>query len=163
VSGTEVPGQTPVVVTQDRDEWTGQAQPAVVRTLRHAVTSFAARAGVSGRALDDVRACVSEAVTNAIVHAFRDGRIPGTVTVRAESHDHELVIVVIDDGLGFGPRADSPGLGLGLATITALTDTMSVEAAASGGTALRMTFARTNPRNAAQAAQGRTALAEPSP
>jgi hypothetical protein len=40
---------------------------------------------------------------------------------------------------------------------------MSVEAAASGGTELRMTFARTNPRNAAQAAQSRTALAEPSP
>ena len=31
-----------------------------------------------------LRACVSEAVSNAVVHAFRDGRPAGTITVSAE-------------------------------------------------------------------------------
>jgi anti-sigma regulatory factor (Ser/Thr protein kinase) len=101
--------------------------------------------------LDDVGTCVSEAVTNAVVHAFRDGRAPGTVTVCAESDDDELTILVIDDGLGFAPRPDSPGLGLGIPTISALASTMTVRSALSGGTVLYMTFTPTNRGQGARA------------
>jgi anti-sigma regulatory factor (Ser/Thr protein kinase) len=133
-----------------RAEWSARAQPAVVRTLRHAVTAFAARAGLPAQTLDDVGTRVSEAVTNAVVHAFRDGRAAGTVTVRAESDDNELTILVIDDGLGFAPRTDSPGLGLGIPTIAALASTMTVRSALSGGTMLSMAFTRTDPGQAAR-------------
>jgi anti-sigma regulatory factor (Ser/Thr protein kinase) len=125
------------------DEWTGLAEPAVGREMRQSVTSFAADAGFVGTNLDDLRSCVSEAVTNAIVHAYRDGRTPGTIVVHAELFADELVITVDDDGAGFTPRTDSPGLGLGIPTIAALTASMSIGASTTGGTRVGMAFART--------------------
>ena len=94
--------------------------------LRHAAGAFAEDAGFSGMSLADVRACVSEAVTNSVVHAFRDGRAPGTVTLSVELSADELVCIVNDDGTGFRPRVDSPGIGLGLPTIAAATASMSL-------------------------------------
>ena len=84
-----------------------------MRELRHAAAQFAEGAGFSGARLDDVRACVSEAVTNVVVHAFAGARATGTVTVTAELDADELLLRVSDDGAGFRPRTDSPGLGLG--------------------------------------------------
>ena len=84
-----------------------------VRTARAAVSQFAARCGVHAA---DVALCVSEAVTNAVVHAFRDreGR-SGTIRVLAECTDGRMLRVSVeDDGVGVSPRSDSPGLGLGL-------------------------------------------------
>jgi anti-sigma regulatory factor (Ser/Thr protein kinase) len=56
----------------------------MVPDVRQSVTSFAADAGFVGPDLDDLGSWVSEAITNAIVHAYRDGRAPGTVVVHAE-------------------------------------------------------------------------------
>jgi serine/threonine-protein kinase RsbW/stage II sporulation protein AB (anti-sigma F factor) len=125
-----------------RDQWRGRAEPSVVAELRHAAGSFAQDAGFYGMALADVRACVSEAVTNSVVHAFRDGRAPGTVTLSAELSADELVCIVTDDGTGFRPRDDSPGIGLGLPTIAAATASMSLTPADRGGTRLCMAFTR---------------------
>jgi anti-sigma regulatory factor (Ser/Thr protein kinase) len=127
-------------MTASHREWSARALPESIRRLRDEVTGFAAEAGISGTALDDIRACVSEAVTNAIVHAFPDGRAPGTVRLVAELRADELVIRVIDDGIGFRPRSDSPGLGLGIPTITTLTASMSLAASRHGGTELCMAF-----------------------
>lgn len=127
---------------ESRGEWNVAAAPVAVRELRTEVAAFAARVGVSGSALDDIRACVSEAVTNVVVHAFRDRRSPGTIMVRAAMHTDKLIVIVIDDGIGFAPRTDSPGLGLGIPTIAAMTKSMSIAAPADGGTELCMTFDR---------------------
>ncbi len=54
------------MVSERADEWSGHAEPASVRDLRQSVTSFAAGAGFARSDLDDLRSCVSEAVTNAI-------------------------------------------------------------------------------------------------
>src|SRR4051794_16351110 len=124
-----------------RQEWRGKATPKTVGVLRQAVTDFAREAGVAGTALDDVRACVSEAVTNAVVHAYRDGREPGQVTMSAEAANQELRLIVTDDGIGFLPRNDSPGLGLGIPTIAGLSSSMSLTRPATGGTEVCMTFA----------------------
>ena len=125
-----------------RQEWSGRAEPSVVAQLRHAAGAFAQDAGFSGMALADVRACVSEAATNSVVHAFRDGRAPGTGRLSVELSADELVCIVEDDGTGFRPRVDSPGIGLGLPTIAAATASMSVTLADSGGTRLCMAFRR---------------------
>jgi anti-sigma regulatory factor (Ser/Thr protein kinase) len=124
-----------------REQWSGPAEASIVRELRHAVTAFAENGGFSGAGLDDVRACVSEAVTNAVVHAFA-GRATGMVTVTGELNGDELLLRVSDDGAGFRPRTDSPGLGLGIPTIAALADSMSVVVSDTGGTELCMAFAR---------------------
>jgi anti-sigma regulatory factor (Ser/Thr protein kinase) len=123
-------------------EWSAAARPLTVREMRHAVAAVAEGAGLSGSVLDDVRTCVSEAVSNAVVHAFPDGRAPGTITVRVEVHADELVVFVHDDGIGFRPRTDSPGLGLGVPTITALAHSMTITVAAGSGTEICMAFTR---------------------
>lgn len=83
---------------------------------------------------------VSEAATNAVLHAFV-GMPAGEVCVTAEAGPGELRVSVCDDGRGMQPRTDSPGLGLGLPTIGRLTTRMDVRAGADGrGTEVAMTF-----------------------
>ncbi|MDA0166816.1 ATP-binding protein [Solirubrobacter ginsenosidimutans] len=126
----------------DAQQWQAKAELSSVPTLPHAVSEFARTLGFQARTLDDLRTCVSEATTNAVVHAFRDGRKPGTIVVCAQASDNELVIRVSDDGTGFAPRTDSPGLGLGIPTIAAMATTMSIGVATTGGTEISMTFPR---------------------
>jgi CHAD domain-containing protein len=60
----------------------------------------------------DVSLAVSEAATNAVVHAYRESA--GHLHVRAHVDGAELIVVVADTGSGMAPRNDSPGLGLGM-------------------------------------------------
>ena len=102
--------------------WTAPATAESVAQLRQAVVDFAYEHGVTEPCLSDIRLAVSEAVTNAVMHAFR-GRADGTVTASVTMDDPEWVEVrVTDDGSGMAPRDDSPGLGLGLPLIRHLTD-----------------------------------------
>jgi anti-sigma regulatory factor (Ser/Thr protein kinase) len=75
-----------------------------------------------GASVADVALCVSEAVTNAVLHAFRDrGDGSGTIRVLAAcTGDGVLCVVVEDDGAGIlEPRLGRPGLGIGLALVLA--------------------------------------------
>ena len=90
--------------------------------------------------LDAVRLAVSEAVSNVIVHGYRDSG-NGAFTVAIEWEDGELRVSVRDDGCGMQPRADSPGSGLGLPLIANLAETFTVIAPPGGGTEVNMTFA----------------------
>jgi anti-sigma regulatory factor (Ser/Thr protein kinase) len=125
-----------------QNEWTCPAEPATVAHLRHALGEFAAGAGYSSGRVSDLRICVSEAVANSVVHGYRDGRVPGMITVCAQRTGEGLRVSVRDDGMGFVPRADSPGLGLGLPMIATLTSSMTIQDTPSGGTELCMAFAR---------------------
>lgn len=70
-------------------------------TVRHAVTEFAARAGLGGRALGDFVLAVNEIVTNAIRHGGGHGR------VRLWHRDREVGCEVSDSGPGgLSPRSD---------------------------------------------------------
>jgi anti-sigma regulatory factor (Ser/Thr protein kinase) len=86
---------------------------------------------------------VTEAVTNAVLHAYVDGA-PGDVRVVVCAESRRFVIVVRDWGRGMRPRADSPGLGLGLPVIARIADDLRVESAdgENAGTLIRMHFAR---------------------
>jgi anti-sigma regulatory factor (Ser/Thr protein kinase) len=114
------------------------ADSASVALARHSVADFARGQGADP---DDVALAVSEAVSNAIVHAFR-GREPGTIDIRAFADGAKLVVSISDDGVGVTPNPDSPGLGLGLALIGSLTE--GIELRRDGhGTTLVMRFPRT--------------------
>jgi serine/threonine-protein kinase RsbW/stage II sporulation protein AB (anti-sigma F factor) len=122
--------------------WTAPAAPASIGRLRAAVVQFAADAGFSREVLGDVRLAVSEALTNAVVHGYRDDA-KGELSVCARlARADRLEVVVEDDGIGLQPRLDSPGLGIGLPTIATLAAESTVTTRAGGGTVVRMTFAR---------------------
>jgi serine/threonine-protein kinase RsbW len=105
------------------------------------VRDFARAHGLEGEPLEVVLLCVSEAATNAVVHAFVD-REAGTLTVSAATAPDRLVVRVGDDGSGMRPRTDSPGLGLGLPTIGQLAAQLDLrEGPDGGGTEVRMAFA----------------------
>jgi serine/threonine-protein kinase RsbW len=118
----------------------GDATAEQVGRARRAAVSVAGDAGASEARCGDVALAVSEALSNAVLHAFVDG-VPGTVTMTCHASDGRLVIEVCDDGTGMRPRPDSPGLGLGLPLIANCADKVDVEDAPSGrGTLVRMTF-----------------------
>jgi serine/threonine-protein kinase RsbW len=94
-----------------------------VADLRQDAVQFAQSSGVPDRLVDDLRLAISEAVTNAVLHAFRGCDQPGTITVTVDVRAGDVAEVVVrDDGMGMTPRSDSPGLGLGLGLIARLAD-----------------------------------------
>jgi anti-sigma regulatory factor (Ser/Thr protein kinase) len=116
-----------------------QASPAAVPGVRRAVVDFADLHGVGHG--PDVALAVSEAVTNAVLHAYRDGA-SGDMRIVACAEPDSLVVVVRDYGCGMSPHPDSPGLGLGLSVIGRLTTEMNIERPdTGGGMRLRMHFA----------------------
>lgn len=114
--------------------------PASVPVLRAAVAEFVGAAGVQGDHLDAVKLAVSEAVTNAVMHAYVDAEEPGEVRVVTCVREGEIEVEVSDDGLGMMPRLDSPGLGVGLPFIADTADTLDIASGEGGGTVLRMSF-----------------------
>jgi anti-sigma regulatory factor (Ser/Thr protein kinase) len=119
---------------------TRPAVPESTPVLRRAVTRFAEQAGAAERTVENISLAVSEAVTNAVVHAYADEPRPGPVRVTAVVEGGWIHITVSDDGRGMLPRVDSPGLGLGLPLISQTTDAFDVHHAGAGGTELRMSF-----------------------
>jgi anti-sigma regulatory factor (Ser/Thr protein kinase) len=116
------------------------AEAIAVSAMRRAVGQVAAAAGFDDDGVGRVKLAVSEAATNAVLHAYRDVPAPGEVAVRASVVDGELRVVIADEGAGIRPREDSPGLGLGLGMISALTT--RVDFVNPGiGTEVHMTFA----------------------
>ncbi len=117
------------------------AIPMSVGAARAAVGDAAAHIAVEQRIVDDIRLCVSEAVTNSVRHAY--GADGGTVEVVMTKVDDELTVVVGDQGAGFESSSvvrDEPG-GLGLEIIDALTSRHAISSSADLGTEIRMTFA----------------------
>lgn len=120
--------------------------PAVAESCpqaRHAVRAALARTGVEMSAVD---LAVTEAVTNVVLHAYRDrdpSAEPGRVRVTLDLDGGDAVIGVVDDGLGMGPRADMPGLGFGLSLIANVCDDLDVLQRADGR--MRFAFAANDP------------------
>jgi serine/threonine-protein kinase RsbW/stage II sporulation protein AB (anti-sigma F factor) len=118
------------------------AVPSSVTALRGDVAAFVSAAGIGEPLLTSVKLAVSEAVTNAVMHAYVGAEQPGEVRLDARVLDERVLVTVADDGCGMVPRLDSPGLGVGLPFIAHTTDTLDIEAGDRGGTRLRMSFRR---------------------
>ena len=125
---------------------------------RRALAAVAAAAGAAGERLDEIRLAVSEALTNAVVHAYRNGDA-GRLHVTAAVASDELWVLIGDDGRGLHAWNDSKGLGIGLSLISGLSDDFAIVSRASGGTEVQMRFdlKKTGPAPSVLSPEGRRA------
>jgi serine/threonine-protein kinase RsbW len=120
------------------------AEPVSCARARHEI-----RAALRGAAVDvaAIELAVSEAVSNAVLHAYRerDGATPEPgLRLELTEDDAGVWIVVSDDGVGMSPRDDSPGLGIGLSLIAKLSDQLLVVQGETGTRVhMRFSFADT--------------------
>ena len=114
---------------------------------RSAVASFAAQLDPTLGELEDIKTAVSEAVTNAIVHAYPDSI--GKVTIRGRICDgNELELTVKDKGRGIPdvdkarqPMFTTGGTersGMGFTIMESFMDRITVRSAAGKGTRVTM-------------------------
>jgi serine/threonine-protein kinase RsbW/stage II sporulation protein AB (anti-sigma F factor) len=118
-------------------EATFPATASGVGAMRRDVAAFAGRAGMSVDGIGDIQLAVSEAGTNAVIHAYRERT--GSLHVRAHVAGPELIVVVGDTGSGLAPRDDSPGLGLGMPLMASVTSHFHV-VSQGAGTEVHMAF-----------------------
>ena len=122
-------------------ELSAPAEAASVPLLRREVVEFVESGDVCLERTEDIRLAVSEALSNAVIHAYRHRDEPGKLEVSAERTDHTIEVIVRDCGSGMAPRDDSPGLGLGLPVIELTTDRYEVQCAdGTTGTEIHMRF-----------------------
>jgi anti-sigma regulatory factor (Ser/Thr protein kinase) len=124
-----------------------ESYPAVadsVARARATVTAFAEEAGARGERLETIRLAASEAVTNAVKHAY--GGRGGTINLCASYVQDELWLLIADSGSGLRAHGKRPGLGLGLMLIAQLADDFQIHSRAAGGTELQMRFRLRSPK-----------------
>ena len=107
---------------------------------RRAIREFAASVEPTAGALTAIAICVSEAITNVVMHAYRDQEQPGDLKMLAEFDGDSLCVRVRDHGNGLTPRPDSPGAGLGLPLIAQLSTDWEILTTRHGGTEIVMQF-----------------------
>ena len=116
------------------------AVPQSVSELRNALADYVRSHGAGEEMVMAVQLATSEAMSNAVVHAFVDRPEPGKLTLEAGRDGDEIWVLVEDDGSGMRPRPDSPGIGLGLPLIARMTAGFELHERDGGGTELRMRF-----------------------
>ena len=115
------------------------ARPEGVGVVRQALTGLADGLALDAAVLADAKMAVTEACTNAVVHAY-DGS-GGPVDVEMFADEAQLTVVVRDEGIGITDEERTEGtLGLGLPLIAALSDDFELRAADGDGTEVRMGF-----------------------
>lgn len=110
---------------------------ASIANARRAARRFADECGASP---DDLALAASEAVTNAIVHGYRNGD-RGSIELVGYREGDQCVLEVADRGVGMLPHPGSRGLGMGLPVIGNLAEQVEI-VDADPGTLIRMRFAR---------------------
>ena len=114
---------------------------------RSVVGAFAARLDPTLEEVEDIRTAVSEAVTNAIVHAYRDTL--GEIHIGAKIYDDGLVSLTIRDrGCGIEDVAQarqpmyttggSERSGMGFVIMESFMDACSVRSTVGRGTTVRL-------------------------
>jgi serine/threonine-protein kinase RsbW len=109
-----------------------------VPLVRHALRGLLGTLEVGEARSADIALAVTEACTNAVLHAYPT--TPGSIEVSARELDNRLDVWVRDHGAGMAPRVDSPGLGVGLPVIAAIADSVEFGTPPDGGTEVRMRF-----------------------
>jgi serine/threonine-protein kinase RsbW len=120
-----------------------------VSLVRAVLAGLAEAIELEQRALDDLKAAVTEACNNVVLHAYQ-GR-EGPLEIELYAGAYATIAVVRDTGVGIGARlrsGDESGMGIGLRMIRALADTLDLDSAdeahgteGSAGTKVRMKFA----------------------
>ena len=109
--------------------------------LRHEMATLAEECGMDAEAIADVKLAVTEAATNAVIHAY--AKAEGELRVSAVMSDGELGIVIGDAGPGLVRRHDSPGMGVGLAVIATVAERLRI-VSDQRGTEIHMAFSCPN-------------------
>jgi stage II sporulation protein AB (anti-sigma F factor) len=125
----------------DSDRAFSHSYPAVADTVPRARTGlamFARATGATDEQVEAVRLAASEALTNAVLHAY--GGESGSVHVSAARTGGELTVLIADDGRGMQHISSRPGLGMGLTLIASVTDYFAMSKRRGGGTEIRMRF-----------------------
>lgn len=115
---------------------------------RGIAVNFASQASPTITELADIKCAVSEAVTNAIVHAYPEVKGKVNMTLRRYSNG-QIVITVKDNGIGIDDvetarqplyTTDTTGerSGMGFAIMESMTDSMTVRSKKGGGTTVTM-------------------------
>jgi anti-sigma regulatory factor (Ser/Thr protein kinase) len=120
--------------------WTMAAVNVAPGAARRAVHDFCQYVGLDDEHVHEVVLCVSEAVTNVVLHAYPDASEEGLVEIDAYVDEH-LCVHVRDTGGGLRPRPDSATGGLGLPIISQLAHSLEVRTHDRGGTEVVMKFA----------------------
>ena len=113
------------------------AIPASVTAARRRAREFAAVNGAGSDALAAIGIAVTEAVGNAVRHAYPVA--DGHVHLMLDFEDGELELVVVDQGQGFTTRPVH-GLGVGLAVMREVSDAFEVRDRPLGGVEVWMRF-----------------------
>jgi serine/threonine-protein kinase RsbW len=117
------------------------AVPANVALVRQALAGLSEQLGLEAARVADMKIAITEACTNAVVHAYGEGGGPLDVMMAVEHG--RLVLTVRDHGGGLHPLPSSgegPPLGFGLALIASLADEFGI-AGSRHGTVVRVAFA----------------------
>jgi anti-sigma regulatory factor (Ser/Thr protein kinase) len=118
-----------------------EAQSEAVSEIRHSVIAFVQEVvELSEQRLHDIALAVTEAASNAVVHAFPNGDGDGSIHVMAELDDPKLRIALTDNGVGMSVRNGEPGLGLGLPLMAHIADGIEITAVEGGGTRVGLQF-----------------------
>ena len=113
--------------------------------LRTCVAAFMLSKNPTVEEVNDVKTAVSEAVTNAIVHAYPNGG--GEITMECELTDEYIKIIISDFGIGiesvdealkpfFTTKRDEERSGLGFTIIKSFMDEFGIESKINEGTTL---------------------------
>jgi len=117
-----------------------------VGMARVAVAAFASQLGFTVPEVEELRVAVSEAVSNAVIHAYPDE--PGWVEVTCKLREGTLLVTVRDYGCGIEDveaarrpaySSDPERMGLGFAFMDSFMDSVEVESQVGKGTTVRMT------------------------
>jgi serine/threonine-protein kinase RsbW len=108
-----------------------------LKTVRRAVSDFAASVGVDDETIADLRLAVNEACSNVIRHAYEEDG--GEMEVQARPIGDSLLVVVQDRGRGLASPSSDPGSGLGLRVASAVSGSFALQQNAPG-TEVRLVF-----------------------
>jgi serine/threonine-protein kinase RsbW len=116
------------------------AQPPAIGRVRHDGVEAARSCGASESALPQIQLAVSEAATNVVLHAYRDGLPRGEMRVVLRQVDDCIDVSIRDDGVGMSPRGDSPGAGFGLGLMAHAADRCVITSEPGEGTDVLLRF-----------------------
>jgi serine/threonine-protein kinase RsbW len=122
-----------------RVHFTLPARAENIPLVRHALAGLAEVLGMAPQGVADLKTVVTEACTNAVVHAYGPGE-SGPLEVSAAPERRRLAVAVRDFGQGIQPLADPErrSLRLGLPLMAALTAGFELSQSPGGGTTVTM-------------------------
>jgi serine/threonine-protein kinase RsbW len=116
------------------------AVPVTVGRIRRELDDALACLDVAPRRREDIALVVTEAATNAVLHAYVDTP-PGPLYVTALVSGRSLLVTVCDWGRGMLPHPDSPGAGFGVSLMRTLTNAVEIRPShADRGTRVALLF-----------------------